>query len=62
MTKIKVVDLDELYNFYVHDVFGWNHLIFQNDDWSCHFLKFKNQIDKARSHEKIDKMIAVKTQ
>ena len=41
MTKIKVVDLDEFYNFYAHDFFSWNHLIFQNDVWSCHFLKFK---------------------
>ena len=62
MTKIKVVDLDELYNFYVHDFFGWNHLMFQNDVWSFHFLKFKIQIDKTQSHEKMDKIIAVRTQ
>jgi hypothetical protein len=47
MTKIKVVDLDEFYNFYVHDFFSWNCLVFQNDVWSCHFLKFKIQIDKT---------------
>jgi hypothetical protein len=62
MTKIKVVHLDEFYNFYVHDLFSWSHLIFQNHDWSCHFLKFKIQIDKTRSHEKMNIIIAVITQ
>jgi len=28
MTKVKLVDLDKLYNFYVHDFFNWNHLVF----------------------------------
>jgi len=27
MTKIKVVDLDELYNFVVYDLFIWNQLL-----------------------------------
>ena len=62
MTKIKVVDIDKFYNFYVHDFFGWNHLVFQNDVWSCHFLKFKIQIDKTQSYEKMDQIIAVTTQ
>jgi hypothetical protein len=30
MIKIKVVDLDELYNFVSDDFFSWNHLLFQN--------------------------------
>jgi hypothetical protein len=30
MTKIKVVDLDELYNFVVDNFFNRNHLLFQN--------------------------------
>ena len=30
MTKTKVVDLDEFYNFVVDDFFNWNHLLFQN--------------------------------
>ena len=30
MIKIKVVDLDELYNFVDDDFFSWNHLLFQN--------------------------------
>ena len=62
MTKIKVIDFDESNNFYVHDFFIWNHLVFQNDVWNCHFLKFKIQIDKTQSHKKMDKIIAVKTQ
>jgi hypothetical protein len=62
ITKIKVVDLDKFYNFYVHDFFSWNHLVFQNDVLSCYFLKFKIQIDKIQSLEKIDKIIDVRTQ
>ena len=62
MTKIKVVDLDKFYNFYAHDFFSWNHLAFQNDVWSCHLLKFKIQIDKIHSHEKMDKIIDIRTQ
>jgi hypothetical protein len=30
MTKIQVVDLDELYNFYVYDFFGSSLLLLQN--------------------------------
>jgi hypothetical protein len=62
ITKIKVVDLDKFYNFYVHDFFSWNHLVFQNDVLSCHFLKFKIQINKIQSLKKIDKIIDVRTQ
>ena len=46
ITKIKVVHLDELYNFHVHDFLRWNHLVFQNIVWICHFLKFKIWISK----------------
>ena len=62
MIKVKVVDLDEFYNFYVHDFFSWNHLMFQNDVWSCYFLKFKIHLDKTQSHERMDKTITVRTQ
>ena len=41
ITKIKVVDLDELYIFDIHHFFGWNHLVFQNLVITCHFFKFK---------------------
>ena len=30
MTKIKVIGLDEFYNFYVHDFLSSNHLVCQN--------------------------------
>jgi hypothetical protein len=62
ITKIKMVDLNQLYKFYVHDFFNWNHLMFQNDVWSCHFLKFKFEINKTRSHENMTKIIAIRTQ
>ena len=62
MTKIKVVDLDEFYNFYVHDFFSWSYLMFENDVWSCYFLKFKIQIDRIQSHKKMNTIIAIRTQ
>jgi hypothetical protein len=30
MTKIKIIELDEFYNFYVHDFLSLNHLVIQN--------------------------------
>jgi hypothetical protein len=48
------------YNFYVHDFLSWNHLMFQNDVWSCHFLKFKIKINKTQSYEMMEKIIVVK--
>ena len=30
MIKIKVLDLDELYNFYIHHLYSWNHCLHQN--------------------------------
>ena len=59
MTKIKVVHLDEFYNFHVHDFFRWNHLVFQNIVWICHFLKFKIWIVQIESHEKMIKIKVV---
>ena len=57
----KVIDLDKFYNFYIHELFCWNNLLFQNKVWSCYFLKFKIQIDKTQLHENMDKIIAVRT-
>jgi hypothetical protein len=62
MIKIKCVDLDEFYNSYIHKFFGWNHLVCQNFVWNYHFLKFKIWIVQTKSHEKIAKIIVVKTQ
>ena len=41
MTKIKVVDLDELNNFCIHHFYIWNHLGFENLVWTCQILNFK---------------------
>ena len=30
MIKIKVGDLDELYNFYIHHLYSWNNLMVEN--------------------------------
>ena len=59
MIKIKVVDLDEFYNFVVDDFFSWNHLLVQNVVWSSHFLKFKFWIIQTKSYEKMTKMKVV---
>jgi hypothetical protein len=59
MTKIKVLDLDDLYKFYVHDFFSWNHLLFENIVSSCYFLKFKFWIDKKNPHENMTKIKVV---
>ena len=59
MTKIKVVHPDELYNFYAHDFFRWNHLMFQYVIWIYHFLKFKIWIVQTESHENMTKIIVV---
>jgi hypothetical protein len=39
MTNIKVVDLDEWYNFGIHHFFSWNHFRFQNLIRSSHIHK-----------------------
>ena len=49
MTKIKVIDLDELYKFIADDFFSWNHLVFENVVWNCHILKIKFKLFK-QSH------------
>ena len=61
-TKIKVVDLDEFYNFYIDDFFSWDHLVFQNLVSSCSFFKFKIWIVQTKSHAKKNKLIDIRTQ
>ena len=58
-SKIKVIDLVEIYNFYVHDFFIWHHLVFENLVWSSHFLKFKFWVVQTKSHEKFSKIKVV---
>ena len=59
MTKIKVVDLDEFKNFYIHDFYILNHILFRNIVSSCHFSKFKFYIIQTKSHDKITKIKVV---
>ena len=42
MTKIKVVDPHDLYNFDVYQIFIWDHLMSQNyfSSFDFNFLKF----------------------
>jgi hypothetical protein len=40
MTKTKVVDYDETYNFEVDNPSIWNNLQYQNSVWKSHILKF----------------------
>ena len=56
MTKTKVVDIDELYNFVVDDFFIWNHLVFENIVWRCDNLKFKYYIGQSNSDGEITKI------
>jgi hypothetical protein len=42
MPKIKVVDLDEIYNFGIHDFSNWNLLGFQNLVSSSNFFKIQS--------------------
>jgi len=52
MTYVSNVDLVELYNFVSDDFFSWNHLLFQNLVWSCHFLNLKFEFLKQCPMEK----------
>jgi len=62
MTKIKVVDVDEFYNFIVNDFFIWNDLLLQNVDSSCHFLNLNFELIKQSHMKKMTKIIVVTTQ
>ena len=57
MIIIKVVHIDEFYNFGIHEFFMWNHLLFQNIVSSWNYLNFKIWIVQTKSH---DKMIKIK--
>jgi hypothetical protein len=39
LTKIKVVDIDKFYNFYIDDFVIRDHLVFKNQVRSCSLLK-----------------------
>ena len=52
MNQIKVIDIDELYNFVIDDFFSWNHLLLVNVVWSYYNLKFKFKRSKQNHIEK----------
>jgi hypothetical protein len=56
ITKIKVIDVDELFNFVVDNFFNWNHLVFENVVWSCHIFKFKIQTVQKLLYRKMTKI------
>jgi hypothetical protein len=41
MTKTKIVDVEELQNFIVNNVFIWNHLFKKNNVWIFHIWNLK---------------------
>ena len=41
LTKMKLVHLDDLYNFYIHDLFSSNHILFQNVVTSWNFFEIQ---------------------
>jgi len=55
MTKIKIVDLNEFYNFVVYNLFIWNHLLPKFYVWISHILKFKLRIVQTNSDGKMIK-------
>ena len=59
ITKIKVVDLNELYIFGIHHFFSWNHLVFQNLVRTCYFLNLKIWMAQALSNKKNDQIYTV---
>jgi hypothetical protein len=48
MTKIKVVDLNELYNFVVYNIFIKKHFLSKNSIRSSRILKFKFEIVQTK--------------
>ena len=59
MTKIKVIDLDDLYNFGIHYFFSWSHLMVENLVRTCHFLDLKIWIAQTLSNEKNEQIDTV---
>ena len=53
MTKIKVVDINELNNFGIHHFLCWNHFGSQILVRTCHFLKFQIWMVQILSNDKM---------
>ena len=56
MAKIKVIELDELYNFVGDNFFSWNHLLFEYVVWSCYIFRFKFKLFKKMLYRKLTKI------
>ena len=56
MTKIKVIDINELYNFVVDDFFSWSRSLIKNSIWSSQNLNFKFQIIQIESDGEMTKI------
>ncbi len=56
MTKIKVIDLDELYNFVVDNFTIWNHLLLEKNIWISYILKYKFYIVQSNSDGEMTKI------
>jgi len=59
MTKIKVVDINELNNFGIHHFLCWNHFGSQILVRTCHFLKFQIWKVQILSNDKMTKIKVV---
>jgi hypothetical protein len=49
MTKTKVADLEEIYNFVVDNFFSWNHLSKKNYVWISHIWNLKFSISYRKT-------------
>ena len=52
MAKIKVGDLDELYNSYIHHLYSWNHLVFENQFEAVIFWNLKFELFKISNKDR----------
>ena len=59
MTKIKVVDINELNKFYIHHFLCWNHFGSQILVRTCYFLKFQIWKVQILSNDKMTKIKVV---
>ena len=59
MTKIKVVDINELNNFGIYHFLCWNHFGSQILVWTCYFLKFQIWKVQILSNYKMTKIKVV---
>ena len=56
MTKMKIVDLDRLYNFVIDDFFSWSRSLIINSIWSSQTLNFEFKIIQIESDGEMAKI------